>query len=243
MTLTPVPLTPQQVERIIERGGKFLRAVSTVPAIAASMAQAGYTDAEHQEGWNGYLVLVGFKQLPGGAVLLVKNSQVVALANLDQWDEPNFERARRALEHRHPEAAKYMFNGLEAATGAAAVATVKTFVDRYVALRDGTDPERAGSKKADRSAAETLEQRKIIDPEIAEYLRSQLAEATSMATAPAPVANTETDEAYTQTLLAFEAWLEDWRETARTVVKRRDHLIRLGLASRRQAARDEAEEK
>lgn len=31
----------------------------------------------------------------------------------------------------------------------------------------------------------------------------------------------------------LEAWLRDWRETARVLVTRRDYQIRLGLAERR----------
>jgi hypothetical protein len=36
-----------------------------------------------------------------------------------------------------------------------------------------------------------------------------------------------------------EGWLADWRATARSLVTRRDHLIRLGLAERRTAKKPE----
>ncbi len=36
---------------------------------------------------------------------------------------------------------------------------------------------------------------------------------------------------------SLRAWYEDWSETARAVITRRDHLIRLGLAKRKKAAK------
>lgn len=36
-------------------------------------------------------------------------------------------------------------------------------------------------------------------------------------------------------LRALRAWFDDWSETARTVVARRDYLIRLGLAKRKKS--------
>jgi hypothetical protein len=44
-----------------------------------------------------------------------------------------------------------------------------------------------------------------------------------------------------QTARALDAWLRDWRETARVLVTRRDYQIRLGLAERR-ASKDDASE-
>jgi hypothetical protein len=37
-------------------------------------------------------------------------------------------------------------------------------------------------------------------------------------------------------LQALRAWYDDWSETARTVLTRRDHLIRVGLAHRKPRA-------
>ncbi len=47
---------------------------------------------------------------------------------------------------------------------------------------------------------------------------------------------------YHQAAYDFHVWLEDWREQARAVIQRRDYLIRLGLAARRSAVVDSAEE-
>jgi hypothetical protein len=41
-----------------------------------------------------------------------------------------------------------------------------------------------------------------------------------------------------QTFERYRAWLHGWRELARSVFTRRDHLIMLGLASRRSGGDD-----
>ena len=41
--------------------------------------------------------------------------------------------------------------------------SVQTFLDRYDALRDGTNPARADSRDADKAAAATLEARNIVN--------------------------------------------------------------------------------
>jgi hypothetical protein len=43
-------------------------------------------------------------------------------------------------------------------------------------------------------------------------------------------------------MLDRRAWYEGWGEIARSAIKRRDHLMRLGLASRRASEKGEGEE-
>ncbi len=220
------------IDRDIERGTRFLRALSTVSAIRRILVQAGYTTPVHQEGWGMLLTLLGYT--PAGADMPPPdaNPPEKAIAELDMWDGPNFTRARAALEHLHPDQARYIFAGLAPTTGAAAVATVKTFLDRVQALRDGTDNGRAGSRDDDTAAVESLEKRGIVNADIETHLRKQIE--TAMQLAPAPVDADRVDEvAYMSTAVAFHAWLTDWRATARAVMTRRDYLIRLGLAQRR----------
>ncbi len=42
-----------------------------------------------------------------------------------------------------------------------------------------------------------------------------------------------------QAAIEFKAWFDDWSEQALTVIKRRDHLILLGLAKRKKKAKAE----
>ncbi len=196
------------------------------------MVDIGYTAAEHKLGWSTALDLLGYKpglELPDVGPL----SQSNAIAELDQWDGPNFTRSRAALERLHPRQARYIFEGLQATTGAAAVGSVKTYKDRVIALREGTDPDRDDSREADREAVKTLEQRNIFNSEIGAHLSELIAEATKLAPSTEVQEDTTRDEAYQRKAHEFHAWLTDWRETARAVVTRRDYLIKLGLSRRR----------
>jgi hypothetical protein len=44
---------------------------------------------------------------------------------------------------------------------------------------------------------------------------------------------TFTGFAFRQQVRMLDAWLRDWRESARVLIQRRDHQIRMGLAERR----------
>ena len=71
--------------------------------------------------------------------------------------------------------------------------------------------------------------------------RSAHAEDRSWAFSPPTFATdgavTEQDEA----LRALRAWYRDWSETARAVIRRRDHLLMLGLSQRKSTRGDDEE--
>jgi hypothetical protein len=231
--------TPIQTERISERAGKFLGAVSTVPPIRAILDLGGYTEEEHQRGWNLWLDLLGYKRSPDTTSDVTKIRQREAMATLDQWDGPSFDRTRAALEHRYPAQAAYVFDGLSAKTGVESVGAVRTYLDRVAALRDGTDPARTETRTDDHAAWQLLVARRIVDAAEEASLRELIAEATKLADMPAPVQ--PDPNARHQTARALDAWLRDWRETARVLVTRRDYQIRLGLAERRSSKEEAAE--
>ena len=124
-----------------------------------------------------------------------------------------------------------MFDNLSAKSGAESIAAVRTFIDRVAALRDGTDAERANTRSDDKAAADLLAARRIVDAAEEQRLRGLIAEATKLA--DAPTVKEPDPSVRQQTATKLDAWLRDWRETARVLIKRRDHQIRLGLAERR----------
>ncbi len=222
-------LTTAQIEATVERGFKFLGTMSQVPSIRALMQRGGYTTEEHARGWELALELVGYKNPIEASGTQLKQRQ--AIAELDAYDGPSFDRARAALDRQYPAQSAYVFEGLTAKSGADAVGSVRTFVDRVAALRDGSDPKRSGTRADDAAAAALLGARQIIDASEETRLRGLIADATSLAEMPTPA---EPDPTQRQvTARALDAWLRDWRETARVLVTRRDYQIRLGLAERR----------
>jgi hypothetical protein len=226
-------LSEKTILRDREQGLKFLGTVSRDKSVRRIMVQNGYTKKDHKEGWDLLLYLLGYSSWePEGEKPESTSPQDAAIATLDQFDGPTFERAWAAMEHLHKDQCDYLFSELWAATGTAAVASVKTFVDRVVALRDGTEPSRKKTRKEDKAAVETLEARGIFNAKIETWLRGLIEQATCLDMSPEPPPEPG-DEEYMTKALAFHAWLKDWRTTARAVITRRDYLIRLGIVERR----------
>lgn len=230
--------TGRRLGRMLEQGRKLLHGLSRKPAIRNIARQAGYTQREHDEGWALMLYLMGYQQPSGVAEPQLNALYDSAVATLDQWDGPNFQRARAALERLHPQQAVYIFANLQAATGVESVGTVNTFVQRVVALRDGTDPARADTRAEDKAAVQTLADRNIFNAEVETYLKDLLANATKAD--PGPVVVKDTDPHYQCKAEQFDKWLKDWRRTLRVAITRKDYRIQLGLTER--AVRGNSEE-
>ena len=222
--------TGRRLGRMLEQGRKLLHGLSRKPAIRNIARQAGYTQREHDEGWELMLYLMGYQQPSGVAEPSLNTLYDSSVAALDQWDGPNFQRARAALERLHPQQAAYIFSNLQATTGVESVGTVNTFVQRVVALRDGTDPARADTRAEDKAAVQTLAERNIFNAEVEAYLKDLIAKAKSAD--PGPVVVKDTDPQYQIKAEQFDKWLKDWRRTLRVAITRKDYRIQLGLTDR-----------
>jgi hypothetical protein len=218
----------QQLEAAPERALLFLRGVATNQQIRFAMASGGYGDAEQAEGWQLLLAASGYApQKPGQDADAAARQAIV---ELDDWDEAGYRRIHAALQRLHPEQDAFVFAGLEANRGPSAVLGVAILLDRLDQLQGGSE--------ADRAAIATLEKRGIT-ASVREHLRGLVALAQAAKAGDAPVAES-VPTAQQQALEALYAWHRDWSETARAVIRRRDHLILMGLAKRRSRKDDEA---
>jgi hypothetical protein len=236
------PMNSRQIDQLLAWGGKFLRAASTKPDIMQLMMGLGYSEAEHKQGWDHYLKMLGYRGATAvpAAIPMNTTDQLRALTQIDRFDEPAFRRASAALGRLHPYQCEYLFGGgLAAKTGPESVGSVQTFLDRYATLRDGTDPNRANTREADRAAAKTLEDRNIINPQLETELRGLIEIIKKPAPLPTPVQITASEEALQEAALAFSHWLSDWRGTAQAGVHRRDFRIMLGISKRRVAVEED----
>ena len=222
----------QTLDATLLRALVFLRVLGRNPKIADLLSPRGYTDEEHDEGWNLLLRASGYRfKLPKGAAFDSEARR--AQTELDQWDEPNFQIAQAALLRKHPEQARFVFDGLSPGRGAESVVKVKLFLDRLDAL-DG-DPTREATREADRAALETLAKRGIGTEERLR-LRELVAQAQQAADLPpgsgaADLATREQETAQReQDLYNLYLWHKEWSITAARLIRRRDQLIRLGLA-------------
>jgi hypothetical protein len=226
--ITEAGVTRETLEEMPERVLAFLRGVGTTRTIRALLRQRGYTKEEHRRGWQLLEQVVG--ALEEGQDDGLDQTIVEAIAELDAWDEPGVRLVRAALT-RHPDEREQVLDGVAATQGPGAVLVVGKILDRLDQLEETTEG---------KSALETLAARGIDDAErkrLAKLVR--LAKSAGDAPEIDPAAARRAQEAADQQLFALRDWHDEWSEVARIVIKRRDHLIRLGLAERREAEKPE----
>lgn len=224
------------LEATPERATKLLTGIGAVPTVRTLLFQAGMADVEIAEGRKLLLACLAAPAEPQQAQDTEDAvAQRAAVAELDEWDEPNFARYLAALRRHHPAVAEYVFANLSASTGVAAVQGVATFLARLDTIEEHTDPARqdAKTKKDDTKAVELLAKRGLDAAE-----RARLDELVKVAlgpTSPLPEdpGAQAVGESRKNALAELRGWYDEWATTAKAVVKKRAYLIRLGLATRK----------
>ena len=202
----------------------FLRGVGNNPEIKAALATRGYTDDEHLLGYKLLHTVDGHRQ----PAAVRDSTPTEMLDAVSAWLDPTLRCARGALERFYPEQASFVMEGLAAARGPEALLTATKFLDRLDALEGS--PDRKSTRKADHHALALLATRGI-DEKQRVLARKQVAAAETPAT-PADVRVITTVDEQERDVQAMLAWYADWSGTAHAVIKRRDLLIRIGLAHR-----------
>ena len=151
------------------------------------------------------------------------------------------------LSRRFPAQRDFVFANVEPAKGVAAVLSVSLFLDRLDALERGKG--RKATRADDRAALELLAARGIGQAErqrlraLVQTVERGTLERTGKTTAPA-AATPVAQPGFEESLVELYLWHKDWATSARAAIKRRDHLIKLGLARRqlRKVAGDQGQE-
>lgn len=234
------PYYERQLELAPTKATRFLNAVTAVPAIRRALHPIGLTEAELAQGRS--LLLVALGEIPRAEAetpdALNAAAARTALIELDQSDEGLITRARAALDRHHPDLAARVLDGLKAGTGLVAIQAVTALVSRIRALPDAGNEGRAardllarrGFTDAELDRLDGLVKRALGDPDIMRAVGGPEAEAAAAAEAEA---NAQAAAARRAVLVQLDAWWRDWSQSARSVIRRRDHLIRLGLLKRR----------
>jgi hypothetical protein len=226
VALATMTLSRQTVEATTDDALSFLRAVGKYPAVRESLGRAGYSDADTERGW----ALVRNVMLsPKEAVAVAENPVATATAEVDAWRTTGLAIVHSALTHMHPEQEAFLFEGLDVGNAAESVLTASIFLERCDQLEGGKD--RKAMHKADLAALATLEARGLTKAE-RKHLRALVTRIETRA-APlpnGPVATTDEREARVH---ALRAWIVDWKNVAKIVIKRRDWLLALGVGKRR----------
>jgi hypothetical protein len=220
------------LEAAPERATKLLTGIGAVATIRTLMVQTGMTNEAIAEGRTLLLACLAKPQDLGAQMDTDEaRAQRAAMAELDEWDEPNFARIAATLRRQFPGAGDYVFRDLSPSTGSAAVKGVATLLQRITALESGSEKDRAATKKEDKKAVELLASRRFDKAERARL--EALVHVALGPTAPLPEASEDRGADRRAALTELRGWYDEWSTAARTVVKKKSHLIRLGLANRK----------
>lgn len=224
------------LERLPGRVVAFLMAVGTVPEIRRALMERGYTDAMHQQGWALLERVAGRSSLAPPPVAAETDVAASVLKTVDEarkaleeWAVVNFGVADAVLKVHHPAQHAYVFAELKAERGAKAVLAVQKFLARVESLGKA----RKGAHADDAKALALLGDRGIDEgarTSARELLDVVQKGATPDDAASEPPAAGESAQA---AKLELYAWHREWSGIAQSVIRRRDHRIRLGIAARR----------
>ncbi|HEY2365143.1 MAG TPA: hypothetical protein VGH87_02115 [Polyangiaceae bacterium] len=206
-------------EQALTRTVLFLRTVSTDPHIRTAMESTGFAEADVDEGWRLLRAACSSEIAPRAPKRATKSQD--AYDALEAFAKTMLPRAEAALGRLHPRARAFVFDGLPSGR-VATVLRVATFVDRCEAL--------AGKRRSsdDHAAHAALAKRGLTAAALAEAKAN-----VAIAMTASPDVTHREARRDGAALERLHAWLKDWSDCARTVITRRDWLIRLGIGRRR----------
>ncbi len=205
----------------------FLVGVGTRPELRALLARGGYCAQAHAEGARllarvyAYGEAVPCDSDPDAAVRDV-------FVEIEQWVRANFNRYRLALERLQPDAPN-PFGGFDRRKRGDAVLAAVTLLARLSELDAAAQGPSSATAKQAASVLQILACRGLDASERAR-LNHWVARAKA---APASSGASRRREPRESELLELYQWHKDWSTTARSLTRRRRHLIALGLASPR----------
>jgi hypothetical protein len=215
-TLASAGVSLETLEQTTQRALEMLVALGTSPGPFTLMSARGYDAAEHRRGWALVQKLIG----DPAEERREKSAGALAVAELDNWDESGLKLVAAGLT-RHPEVRARVLAGLAPVAGPGAVVNVAALLERLDA-EEATDEGRAALETLARRGVDAAERRR---------LAGLVRDAKRAAEALPP--DLRDGPEYVETLLALRDWYTEWSEIARLTIKRRDYLIRMGLAERR----------
>jgi hypothetical protein len=224
----PDAITPGTLQRSARRTLAFIDAVESHPHILEALEPIGLTRAELEE-----VKTIARAERSRGRPRVPTPPHVTAMKECEAFLGSTFGYAYNKLDLRYPEQRDAVFHGLEAdAKGTEAAIMVDVFVERCRLLADS--PDRKATRETDRAALAALAEVGLDAKRL-----DAIGRTASIAFAGAPVGETgrvatpTPEEERDANLRRVYHWHAVWSAQARQVITRREDLIRLGIASRR----------
>ncbi len=221
-------------ETALQRAMQFLRTVGTDPAIRTQLQKVGFELADLKQGWALVLKACAAPQ-PSPRFTPDDGPVAEVTQQIEAWQSTMFLRAHAALRRLHPHQDAFVFDNLVSGSGSAAVVAVSVFLQRLDALE--SSPDRKSTRKADHAALATIERRGVTKEE--RKRAKELVHIVENTAAPEVTDIAPTIDERTPALMEVYEWIQDWSDCARSVITRRDQLLRLGIGKRK--ARSSAE--
>ena len=205
----------------------FIIGVGKYIVVRTALQEAGYGQEEHDYAWSRLMRLGTL----ASAASPTKDAPVAAaVRELDAWDDDNYPSILRTLERDHAAQAEFLFENLEVKQGSESVLGVATLLGRLEALESGEGRPKA-ARKQDLAALELLSKRGYTKAERARLAALVVTAKTVVAVEPI------SDEERTTILLELYRWFNDWSAQAKRLLKKKQHRIALGIASRARNAK------
>lgn len=232
---TTTDVSDATLEQTPSRALDLLTAAGRSKPIRLALQRKGYGRKDHEEGWRLLQATAGYVE-SGDDGPEIDGGVRDAVVQLDELDEDVYRIVRATLRRHHPAQHDFVLNGLAPSTGDGAVLSVDRLLARLDELENGKA--RKPTRKQDHAALATLASRGIDAPERAR-LRGLVKAAQKIETIlpTDEAAITRAADDHRNALIALREWYAEWSDIARSAVKRRDHLIRLGLATRKSRAK------
>jgi len=213
MTVIWIRALKRRIERDIERGIPFMRAMSSLANARLILQEQGYTPSVHRQGWELLVDLMSSR--PPWDVLKQAPVKTRAIEELTRWTEEKVGLLRSLVTTHYSEPTDFFFSNFELFEQGPSLA-VKLLLDSYDRLKSGTAPDREASRDKDLAFIELLEARHILNDEIEARLRALEEKAHDLNPIEIPEDMLIDDEAYLEKADKLHAWLKFWREAARS---------------------------
>ena len=191
----------------------FLLAIATRAPIRAAMQQAGYTNADHAEGWRLLMKAGEIRERVVSAATASRASR--AMDEIQAWVNADFRRFHAATERLHPTWIG-LFPEVDSRSPADAVLLLAKLIERIT----------HGDASRDAAFLATLAKRGL-DPIEVERL-TQLVTAAQGVDPNSSETQAAPDDRTPERLTLYH-WHRDWVESAKQFVKRKDYRAQLGI--------------
>ena len=200
------------------------------PDIVQLLSSRGFTHEDLKEGWDLFLKAVGYRE---DFEVMTDDSATVRdkktmLRELDQWENDWFPVVDATLQRRFESVHRKVFLNLSRSRGKMVLESVETILDRIESLK----------KSQQEKAAMDLLEKRGLDAEERGQARDLIREIREADGSDPGQDELERHRMQTQGALDEAwAWYKEWSRIARTLIKRNDVLIRLGIRERSSTAR------